>query len=45
MIAEIKMNMIVVDLHIVYIDTVMYMKLQLDSPMSTAVATAESTHD
>ena len=41
MIAEIRMNMIVVDLHIVYIDTVMYIKLQLDNPISTAADTAE----
>lgn len=33
--------MIVVDLHIVYIETVINMKLQLDSPISTAAATAE----
>lgn len=42
MIADIRMKIIVVDLHIVYIETVMYMKLQLDRPMSTAAAMAET---
>ena len=41
MIAQMRINMIVVDLHIVYIDTVMYIKLQFDKPISTAAETAE----
>ena len=41
MIAQMRINIIVVDLHIVYIDTVMYIKLQFDKPISTAAETAE----
>lgn len=34
------MNIMAVDLHIVYIETVINMKLQFDRPMSNAVAKA-----
>ena len=40
-IAVIMINTIVDDLHIVYIETVMYIKLQLDNAISIAAAIAE----
>ena len=40
-IAARRMNIIAVLLHIVYMDTVMYMKLQLESPISIDAVIAE----
>ena len=40
MIAEIRIKTMVEDLHMVYIDTVMYMKLQLERAMSNEAAIA-----